>query len=153
MHDDRGMVEYLRNSQLLFKQFFVANFQFSSPRGNDPYLNHILVSHEINGDAIKHQNMHDELGSIIKLEYRFRNKEENFGHKHQKPINFISTFIEHYSEKGMICLDLFGGSGSTMATCQQLSRICYTSELEPNNCQIIIDRMQKCYNLKATKIN
>lgn len=153
MHDDRGIVEYLRKSKLLFKQFFVANFQFSSPRGNDPYLNHILVSHEVNGDAIKHQNLHDGIGSIIKLEYRFRNKEEKFGHKHQKPINFISTFITHYSQEGMICLDLFGGSGSTMATCQQLNRICYTMELEPKNCQIIINRMTSKYNLTAELLN
>lgn len=152
MHDDCGIVSYLRRSKLEFKRFFVANFQFSSPRGNDPYLQHILISHEINGKAIKHKNMHDGFSSIIKLEYRFRNKEENYGHKHQKPINFISKFIEHYSNSGNLCLDLFGGSGSTMAACEQLDRVCYMSELEPKNCQIIIDRMEKCYKLKANKI-
>ena len=97
--------------------------------------------------------MHDGIRSIMKLEYRFRNKEENFGHKHQKPINFISTFINHYSENGFLCLDLFGGSGSTMATCEQLGRINYTIELDPINCQIIIDRMKEKYNLDAIKIN
>ena len=149
MHDDRGIVEYLKNSKIEFKKFFVANFGFSSPRGNDPYLNHILISHEQKGKPIPHKNMHDGVGSILKLEYRFRNKEENYGHKHQKPINFVSIFINHYSNEDFICLDLFGGSGSTMATCQQLKRRCYTMELDPRNCQIIINRMQKCYGIGA----
>lgn len=152
MHDDKGIVNYLRQSNLEFKRFFVANFQFSSPRGNDPYLQHILVSHETNGKPIVHQNLYDGFSSIIKLDYRFRNKEESFGHDHQKPINFISKFIEHYSIINSKCLDLFGGSGSTMATCEQLKRICYTIELDPKNCQIIIDRMKKVYNLDAIKI-
>ena len=152
MHDDKGIVNYLRKSTLNFKRFFVADFQFSSPRGNDPYLKHILISHEENGTAIKHKNQYDGLSSIIKIEYRFRNKEENYGHKHQKPINFISNFINHYSQENYICLDLFGGSGSTMATCEQLNRKCYMAELSPESCQKIINRMQKIYNLKAIKL-
>jgi len=152
MHDDKGIINYLRQSKLNFKRFFVADFQFSSPRGNDPYLRHILISHEENGKPIKHQNLYDGFSSILKLEYRFRNKEENYGHKHQKPINFISNFINHYSEESSICLDLFGGSGSTMATCEQLNRQCYMTELTPENCQRIINRMEKVYNLKAIKL-
>lgn len=152
MHDDKGIINYLRQSKLNFKRFFVADFQFSSPRGNDPYLRHILISHEENGKPIKHQNLYDGFSSILKLEYRFRNKEENYGHKHQKPINFISNFINHYSEESSICLDLFGGSGSTMATCEQLNRQCYMTELNPENCQRIINRMEKIYNLKAIKL-
>lgn len=152
MHDDLGIINYLKRSTLKFKRFFVSDFQFSSPRGNDPYLQHILISHEEKGVPIKHENMYDGLTSIIKLEYRFRNKEENFGHKHQKPIKFISIFLNHYSKEGQICLDLFGGVGSTMAACQQLNRICYMSELDPVNCQKIINRMEKCYNIKAIKL-
>ena len=153
MHDDRGIVNYLRNSALEFKQFFVANFGFSSPRGNDPYLSHILISHEKNGEAIPHKNMHDGIRSIMPIEYRFRMKEENYGHKHQKPVNFIKTFIEHYSEENFIVLDLFGGSGSTMHSCHICNRICYTNELNPINCQIIIERMIKLDNTLTVKRN
>ena len=65
---------------------------------------------------------------------------------------FVSIFINHYSNEDFICLDLFGGSGSTMATCQQLKRRCYTMELDPRNCQIIINRMQKCYGIDAEQV-
>jgi DNA modification methylase len=143
MHDDKGIVNYLRLSNLEFSRFYVANFGFSSPRGNDPYLSHILISQEKNGKAIPHKNMHDGFRSIIPMEYRFRLKDDKTEHKHQKPIKFISTFIEHFSNNNAIILDLFLGSGSTMVASHQLKRKCYGMELDPKYCQVIVDRMKK----------
>lgn len=37
-------------------------------------------------------------------------------------------------------LDPFGGSGSTLIACEQLNRICYTSELDPKYCDVIVSR-------------
>ena len=141
MHDDKGIVNYLRNSKLEFLRFFVANFIFSSPRGNDPYLNHILVSQEKKGKAIAHKNMHDGLSSIIKMEYRGFLKDDKTVHKHQKSIKFISIFIEHFSNTEHTLLDIFLGSGSTMVAAHQLGRKCYGLELDPKYCQVILDRM------------
>lgn len=45
--------------------------------------------------------------------------------------------------KDDIVLDLFGGSGSTMITCEQLKRNGYLMELDPKYCQVIVDRMRK----------
>ena len=142
MHDDVGIVNYLRLSNLEFKRFFVANFGFAQPRGNDPYLQHILISHEKNGDAIPHLNHHDSFRSIVKMEYRHTLKEEK-KHDHQKPIEFISQFIKHYSKEKTLILDLFLGGGSTMVASHQLKRKCYGMELDPKYCQVIIDRMRK----------
>jgi DNA modification methylase len=141
MHDDKGIVNYLRLSALEFSRFYVANFGFSSPRGNDPYLSHILISQEKNGKPIPHKNMHDGFRSIIAMEYRFRLKDDKTEHKHQKPIKFINTFIEHFSNIDMIILDLFLGSGSTMVASHQLKRKCYGMELDPKYCDVIVKRM------------
>ncbi len=150
MHDDRGIVGYLRRSTLDFQRFFVANFQFSSPRGNDPYLQHILLSHEKNGDAIKHQIKHDGFSSIIKLEYRHRLKDDKTDHKHQKPIEFISKFIEHYTEENKTnILDIFLGSGSTLIACEKTNRKCYGMELDPHYCDVIIKRWEDYTGKKA----
>jgi len=143
MHDDKGMVKYLRLSKLEFSRFYVANFGFSSPRGNDPYLSHILISQEKNGDAITHKNMYDGFRSIIPMEYRFRLKDDKTEHKHQKPIKFVSTFIEHFSNENSLILDLFLGSGTTMVAAHQLNRKCYGMEISPEYCQVIVDRMKK----------
>jgi DNA modification methylase len=143
MHDDKGIVSYLRQSKLEFSRFYVANFGFSSPRGNDPYLSHILISQEKNGNAIPHKNMYDGFRSIIPMEYRFRLKDDKTEHKHQKPIKFIETFIKHFSNDSAKVLDLFLGSGSTMVAAHQLKRKCYGLELDCKYCQVIIDRMKK----------
>ena len=152
MHSDNGIVNYLRHSNLEFHRFYVANFGFASPRGNDPYLQHILISHEKNGNPIPHQNMHDSLRSIIKMEYRHTLKDEKTGHKHQKSIEFESKFIKHFSKKGMLIFDLFGGSGTTMVIAEQTRRRCYTMEIDTKYCQMIINRMEQIYKLKAVKL-
>lgn len=153
MHDDKGIVDYLRKSKLEFVRFYVANFGFSSPRGNDPYLSHILISQEKKGKAIPHKNLHDGFRSIIPLEYRFRLKDDKTEHKHQKPIKFISDFIEHFSNENDVVLDLFLGSGTTMLSSEHLNRVCYGLEINPNYCQLIIDRFLNKYPNTEVKIN
>ncbi len=153
MHDDKGIVEYLRKSKLDFKRVFVADFKFSSLRGNDFYLKHILVSHETKGKAIPHKNMHDGLSSIIKMDYRGNLKDDETTHKHQKSIDFISKFITHYSNENDLVLDIFAGSGSTMLTCEQTNRINYSVELDPKFCQLIINRMINYNDSLKVKIN
>lgn len=153
MHDDKGIVNYLRQSKLYFDRFFIANFGFSSPRGNDPYLSHILISHEKNGKPIPHKNMHDGFRSIIPMEYRFRLKDDKTEHKHQKPIKFIETFIEHYSNDKAKVLDLFLGSGSTMVASHQLKRKCYGMELDCRYADVIVKRMLKLDDTLTVKRN
>ncbi|GAF89340.1 unnamed protein product, partial [marine sediment metagenome] len=139
MHDDRGIVEYLKKSELEFLRFFIADFVFSCPRGNDPFLNHILISQEKQGNAIKHQNKYDSFGSIIKMKYRGTITNEDIFHKHQKPVDFVEKFINHFSIKDNVVLDLFLGSGSTLIAAEKLNRKCYGIELDENYCDVIIE--------------
>ena len=39
-----------------------------------------------------------------------------------------------------IVLDLFGGSGSTLLTAEQLDRVCYMMEIDPKYASVIIRR-------------
>ena len=152
MNDDRGIVEYLKQSELEFLRFFVADFIFASPRGNDPYLNHILISQEKKGSAIKHQNLYDGFSSIIKMKYRGTIKNEDILHKHQKPIDFVENFIKHFSIDNYIVLDLFLGSGSTLIACEKTNRTCYGMELDTKYCDVIIERWEQFTKQKAKKI-
>ena len=60
-------------------------------------------------------------------------------HATKKPIELLSKPILHASKEDDIILDLFGGSGSTMVTAQQLKRKCYMQEIDPKYCQVILD--------------
>jgi len=71
-----------------------------------------------------------------------KDKEERNSHPTQKPIGLISWCITHLSN-GLLILDPYLGSGSTMVAAHQLKRRCFGMELEPKYCQVIIDRMAK----------
>lgn len=60
-----------------------------------------------------------------------------------KPIELVSIAINNSSFLNDSVLDLFLGSGTTMVTAHQLKRKCYGMELDPQYCQVIIDRMLK----------
>ena len=71
-------------------------------------------------------------------------KGEKRVHPTQKPIQLISEILQHFKKvKSELILDLFLGSGSTMAASHQLKRKCYGMELDPKYCQVIVDRMLK----------
>jgi DNA modification methylase len=64
-------------------------------------------------------------------------------HNAQKPVNLINIAIENSSDPDENVLDLFGGSGSTMISCEQLYRNCYLMEMEPKYCDVIVRRYIK----------
>ena len=57
-----------------------------------------------------------------------------------KPVGLCGYFIGNSSKEGDIVLDSFGGSGSTLIACEQMGRFCYTSELDPKYCDVIVKR-------------
>ena len=70
-------------------------------------------------------------------------------HPTMKPPRLLRKLIAHATEPGMIVYDAFGGSGSTLITCEQIGRVCRMIEIEPDYCHIIIQRYLKyCENLK-----
>ena len=69
-----------------------------------------------------------------------------------KPIALISYPIKNSSMSNCIVLDPFGGSGSTLIACEQLDRICYTMELDPKYCDVIIKRWETLTGEKASLI-
>lgn len=73
----------------------------------------------------------------------FDRPSRNAEHPTMKPIPLIAYQMANNSKKGDIVVDAFGGSGTTMVTCQQLDRQCRMIELDPKYCQVIINRMLK----------
>jgi len=61
-------------------------------------------------------------------------------HPTQKPLELLAIPIRNSSKQGDEVLDFFGGSGSTLITCDQLDRTCRTMELDPIFCDVIKKR-------------
>jgi len=62
-------------------------------------------------------------------------------HLTQKPVELAARAIQYSSRKGENVLDLFGGSGSTMAACEQLDRTAYLMEIDALYCDVIVQRL------------
>lgn len=70
-------------------------------------------------------------------------------HPTVKPQELIAPLILNSSKKGWNVLDLFGGSGSTLIACEQTGRRCYTMELDPRYCDVIVQRWETFTGQKA----
>ena len=61
-------------------------------------------------------------------------------HPTQKPVELPMRAIENSSQPGEIVLDFFGGSGSTLLGAELTGRRCYSTELDPVYCDVIVSR-------------
>lgn len=74
-------------------------------------------------------------------------------HPTMKPLKLIAKLVKNSSKPGENVLDLFGGSGSTIMTCEQLGRKCFTMEYDPKYVDAIINRWEEFTGKKAKLLN
>ncbi len=68
-------------------------------------------------------------------------KDHGYVHPTQKPVELaVRAFSNHI--RLLNVLDLFGGSGSTLIGAEQTGRNCFVMELDPQYCDVIVDRWQ-----------
>lgn len=76
----------------------------------------------------------------------------NADHPTMKPVKLMAYLIRNSSRPGEVVLDVFGGSGSTLIAAEQTGRKCYTCEIDPRYCDVIIKRWESLTGQKAVKI-
>lgn len=86
--------------------------------------------------------------TIIREDKPLKNDE----HPTMKPLKLMERLIKNSSKRNEIVLDLFGGSGSTLITCEELERICFMMEYDPIYCDVIIKRWETLTGKKAKLI-
>lgn len=74
-------------------------------------------------------------------------------HPTMKPVKLIARLIKNSSRQNETVLDLFGGSGTTLITCEQLNRKCRMMEFDPRYADVIIDRWEQFTGEKAVLLN
>lgn len=67
-------------------------------------------------------------------------RETGYLHPTQKPVEIPIRAIENSSQPGDIVLDFFGGSGSTLMGAELTGRRCFSTELDPIYCDVIVSR-------------
>ncbi len=70
-------------------------------------------------------------------------------HLTEKPIELAARAINYSSKRGENVLDLFGGSGSTLAACEQTERSAFLMEIDEAYCDVIVERWRKLAGKEA----
>lgn len=74
-------------------------------------------------------------------------------HPTQKPVELFAIPIRNHTRVGEVVYEPFGGSGSQFVAAHQLNRKCYGMEIDPQYCQVIVDRMKLLDASLEVKIN
>lgn len=101
------------------------------------------------------EDMRKLLEKIFKMPSTVINENKparNADHPTMKPLKLLARLIRNSSKPGQIVLDTFGGSGSTLITCEQMDRVCFTAELDPVYCDVILTRWENLTGKKAVRL-
>lgn len=72
--------------------------------------------------------------------WNFDKPKKNKNHPTSKPLDLLAYPIGNSSQENAVVIDTFGGSGSTLMTCEQTNRICYMMELDEKYASVILRR-------------
>ena len=91
-----------------------------------------------------HENMTDvwEFGRVT--------GEDRHGHATPKPLAMMERVMRSSLPQNGLCVEPFGGSGSTLMGAETTGRVCYTMELQAKYCDVIVQRWQDFTGQAAT---
>ncbi len=78
----------------------------------------------------------EEHSTVIREDKPLRNDV----HPTMKPLKLVARLILNSTKKGDVVIDPFGGSGSTLVTCEQIERVARTIEFDPKYADVIVRR-------------
>ena len=84
--------------------------------------------------------------SVIEVARPKQSKE----HPTMKPVELIIRCVRNSCPRSAVMLDLFLGSGSTLAAAELSDRICFGLEIDPRYCDVIVTRWQNLTGKEAT---
>jgi len=96
-------------------------------------------------------NTHDNMNEVWSFDKVYG--EERQGHATPKPVEMMARVMKSSLPVGGLCVEPFGGSGSTLIGAEQTGRICYTMELTPLYVDVIVKRWENLTGLKAELIS
>ena len=102
---------------------------------------------EIQGARSYFDNAHDVMRDV--WEFSRVTGEERHGHATPKPVAMMERIMKSSLPPGWLCVEPFGGSGSTLMGAERTGRACYSMELNPVYCDVIVKRWEDFTGKKA----
>lgn len=118
-----------------------------------PYLSDVHNLTEILNKEIAPGNRAiDDIVDIFDIWLAKREAGQDYQHPTQKPLTLHEKPLKRCTKIGDVVLDYYGGSGSTLLSCEQMKRVALLCEIEPVFCQVTIDRFEALTGQKAVKL-
>ena len=96
-------------------------------------------------------NTHDNMTDV--WEYPNVTGEDRLGHATPKPVAMMERVMKSSLPPNGLCIEPFGGSGSTLMGAEKTGRHCYTMELNPVYVDVIVKRWEDFTGKKAVLEN
>ena len=145
-----GIIDYLHRFKNYYADTMIWNKGVGAPARANNVLNscyeYVHVFSEKANRAIGVKKFHGTISNVINIPPQ-RNNEYSDIHNATFPVEFAEFFCKNFADKTV--LEPFGGTGTTLIVCEQLGQSCYTIELDPIYCDVIIERWEKLTGLKA----
>ena len=79
--------------------------------------------------------------------------EERHQHATPKPVQMMERIMKSSLPKNGLCIEPFGGSGSTLISAERTNRMCYTMELSAFYCDVIVKRWEDFTGKTAKRVS
>ncbi len=103
---------------------------------------------EVQGARSYFDNAHEIMRDV--WEFSRVTGEERYGHATPKPVAMMERVMKSSLRVGGLVVEPFGGSGATLIGAEKSGRICYTMEMQPRYCDVIVRRWQQFTGKTAT---
>jgi DNA modification methylase len=99
-----------------------------------------VINGKLEGMRSYFDNAHDIMRDV--WEFPRVIGDERHGHATPKPAAMMERVMLTSLGIGMVCLEPFGGSGSTLIGAEMTGRVCYSMELQPQYVDVAVIRWQ-----------
>lgn len=148
-----SLIDYLYCMKKYYADTIIWDKQHAQPAMAKNVLNsqfeyiHIF-SNKVNR-AIGVKEFRGTIPNVLNLPPQHKNEYSEI-HNATFPVELVEFAVENFCNDSV--LEPFGGTGTTLIVCEQLGKTCFTIELQPHYCDLIIARWQLLTGEKAVKV-
>jgi len=139
-----ALIEHLYDMREKFADTIIWNKKTAEPAMARKVLNsQFEYVHIFSNEAKRSVGSRDFRGTLTNIININSRQDKQFSkvHKATFPVEFADHFIVHFTESS--CFDPFGGTGTTMISCEKNNRTAFLMELDPKYCDVIVKRWQE----------